>query len=147
MFRSLPYQPQLNQRNIQVFGGNGNPLDIRGFAVLPVMISDTLIWHEFAVVRHLPLEVLIGTDILQPHFCSLLYLTNKQNDFRFALQNCLECNYNPALPLDNAAAQLHYFDRALHDSRNRVHADNNFIAILPAVTCSVRNPSAPEYPL
>ena len=48
---SLPYQPQLIQRDIQVFGGNGGLLDIRGFAVLPLMIGDTLIWHELAVVR------------------------------------------------------------------------------------------------
>ena len=38
VFRSLPYQPQLNQRNIQVFGGNSGPLDIKCFAVLPLMI-------------------------------------------------------------------------------------------------------------
>ena len=88
VFRSLPYQPQLIQRDIQIFGGNGGPLDIRGFAVLPLMIGDTLIWHEFAVVRQLPLEVLIGADILQPHLCSLLYLKNKQKDLRFGLQNC-----------------------------------------------------------
>ena len=51
VFRSLLYQPQLFQRDIQVFGGNGGLLDIRGFAVLPLMIGDTLIWHELAVVR------------------------------------------------------------------------------------------------
>ena len=49
----------MNQQNIQVFGGNEGPLGIRGFAVLPVEISGTLIWHEFAVVRQFPLEVMI----------------------------------------------------------------------------------------
>ena len=41
VFKSLPFQPPLNQRNIQVFGSNGGFLDIRGFAVLPVVISGT----------------------------------------------------------------------------------------------------------
>ena len=104
VFRSLPYQPQLNQRNIQVFGCNGGLLDIRIFAVLPLIIGDTLIWHEFAVIRQLPLEVLIDGDILKPHLCSLLYLKNKQKDLRFGLQNWIECNYNQALPFDGAAA-------------------------------------------
>ena len=138
VFRSLPYKPQLIQRDIQEFGGNGGPLYIRGFAVIPLMIGDTLIWHEFAVVHQLPLEVLIGADILQPHLCSLLYLKNKQKDLRFGLQNCFECNYNRALPVDGAVAQLRYVDLALHDSRNRVQVDDNFIAVLPAVTYSAR---------
>ena len=146
VFRSLPYQLQLNQRDIQVFGGNGSPLNIRGFAVLPLMISDTLIWVEYAVVRQLPLEVLIGADILQPHFCFLLYLKNKQKDLRFKLLNCFECNYNRALPFDGAAAQLRYVDRALHDSRNRVQVDDNFIAVLPVVTYSVKTFPVPECP-
>ena len=144
--RSLLYQPQLNQRNIQVFGGNGGPLDIRYFAVLPLKIGDTLIWHKFAVIRQLPLEVLINADILQPHLCSLLHLKNKQKHLRFGLQNCFECNHNRALHFDGAAAQLRYVDRALHDSRNRVQVDDNFIAVLPAVTYSVRTLPVPESP-
>ena len=111
------------------------------------MIGVTLIWHEFAVVRQVPLEVLIGADILQPHLFSLLYLKNKQKNLRFGLQNCLECNYNRALPFDGAAAQLRYVDGALHDSRNRVQVDDNFIAVLPAVTYSVKTFSVPEYPI
>ena len=110
------------------------------------MIGDTLIWHEFAVVPQLPLEVLIGADIRQPHLCSLRYLKSKQKDLRFGLQNCFECNYNRALPFDGAAAQLRYVDRAFHDLRNRVQFDDNFIAVLPAVTYSVRTPPVPEYP-
>ena len=49
-FKSLLFQPTLNQRNIQVFGGNGGFLDNWGFAVLPVVIGGTLSWHQFAVV-------------------------------------------------------------------------------------------------
>ena len=143
VFRSLPYQPQLIQRNIQVFGGNDSPLDIRGFAVLQLMIGYTLIWHEIAVVRQVPLEVLIGSDILQPHLCTLLYLKNKEKDIRFGLQNCFECNYNRALPFDGAAAQLRYVDRALNDSRNQVQVDDNFNRPLPIRSKLIRCRSTP----
>ena len=123
---------------------NRGQLDISGFAVLPLIIGDTIIWHEFALVRQLLLEVLIGADILQPHLCSLYYLKNKQKDLRFELQNCFERYYNRALPFDGAAAQLRYVHRAFHDSRNRVQVDDNFIAVLQAVIYSARTPPVPE---
>ena len=94
VFKLLPFKPPLNQQNIQVFGGNGGPLNIRGFAVLPEVINSTLIWHEFAVVRQFPFEVLIGADIRQPHLCSLRYLRDKQKELKFYLQSCFDCDYN-----------------------------------------------------
>ena len=41
---------------------------------------------------------------------------------------------------------MRYVDRALHESRNRVQVDDNFIAVLMAVTYSVRTLPVPEYP-
>ena len=55
-----------------MIGGNGEALDLKGFAVLPVAISSNLIWHEFGVVPNLPFEVLVGADVLAPHLCSLV---------------------------------------------------------------------------
>ena len=37
-------------------------------------IGSTLLWHEFGVVPDLPLEVLIGADVLAAYQCSLLHL-------------------------------------------------------------------------
>ena len=74
VFKLLPFLPPLTQRNIQMLGGNGAPLFIQDFGVLPVTIGGTLVWHELALVRKLPLDVLIGADILQPHLCSQHYL-------------------------------------------------------------------------
>lgn len=117
-FKSLPFQPPLNRRNIHVFGGNGGRQDTRGFAVRPVVIIGTLIWHEFAVVRQFPFEVLIGADILKPHLCSLRYLKDRQKELKFILQSCHNCDYNRSVPFEGAPAQMRYVDRALHDSRN-----------------------------
>ena len=62
--------------DIRVIGGNGETLDLKGFAVLPVSLGSNLIWHEFGVVPNLPLEVHVGADVLAPHLCWLLYLKN-----------------------------------------------------------------------
>ena len=75
--------------DVRVIGGNGEALDLKGFAVLPVALGSNLIWHEFGVVHNLSLEVLVGTDVLAPHLCSLLYLKITRNDsssaFKYAL--------------------------------------------------------------
>ena len=74
-FNKLPFQPRLREPgDVKVIAGNGEALDLRGFVVLPVSLGNTLLWHEFGVVPELPLEVLIGADVLAAHRCSLLYL-------------------------------------------------------------------------
>ena len=63
--RKLPYQPPIRvPGDCRVIGGNGEPLDLKGFTVLPVTLGSTLLWHQFGVVPNLPLEVLIEADIL-----------------------------------------------------------------------------------
>ena len=63
---------------MRVIEGNGDALDLKGVAVLPVALGSNLIWHEYGVVPNLPLEVLVGADVLAPHLCSLLYLKNNK---------------------------------------------------------------------
>ena len=62
--------------DVRVIRGNGEALDLKGFAVLSVALGLTLLWHEIGVVPNLPLEVLFGADVIALHFCSLLYLKN-----------------------------------------------------------------------
>ena len=66
-YNRLPYKPPIcNPGDVQVIGGNGEALDLKGFAVLPVSISTNLIWHEFGIVLNCPLEVLVGADVFAP---------------------------------------------------------------------------------
>ena len=74
VYKKLLYQPPIrNPGECRVIGGNGKPLDLKGFAVFKVTLGTILLWHEFGVVPNLSLEVLIGADILSNHQCSLLY--------------------------------------------------------------------------
>ena len=51
-----------------MIGGNEKALDLKGFAVLSVSLGTNLIWHKFGIVSNLPLEVLVGADVLAPIF-------------------------------------------------------------------------------
>ena len=68
VYKKLPYQPRIRDPgDCRVIGGNGELLDLKGFTVLPVTLGTTLLWNEFGVVPNLPLEVLIGADVLTNH--------------------------------------------------------------------------------
>ena len=87
VYNRLLYKPPIRDfGDISVIGGNGEALDLKGFAVLPVSLGSTFIWHEFGVVPNLPHEVLVLADVLAPHFCSLLYLKNNQKRLQFGIQ-------------------------------------------------------------
>ena len=85
----LPFKPPIKDpRDVRVIGGSGEALDLKGFAMLPDSLSSNLIWHEFGVVPYLPLEVLVGADVLASHLCSLLYLKNNKKRLQFGVQVC-----------------------------------------------------------
>ena len=70
VYNRLPFKPPIRDPgDVRVIGGNGEALDLKGIAVLPVAFGSNLIWHEFGVVPNLPLEVLVGADVLAPHLC------------------------------------------------------------------------------
>ena len=54
VYRKLPYQPPIrNPGGCRVIVGNGEPLDLKKFAVLPITLGTILLWHEFGVVPNL----------------------------------------------------------------------------------------------
>ena len=92
IFGLLPYQPPLKPRDIRVFGGNGEALTISGFVVLPVAICGELLWHEFGVVSGLPMRVIIGADILQPHRGIHRYVDDKHVQLKLGKSKFAECS-------------------------------------------------------
>ena len=131
-FSRLLFQPPLRPPgDVRVVGGSGEVLQIKGFAVLPISFGTTLVWHEFGVVKDLPLEALIGGDVFTPHFCTLQYLKNNRKRLEFGTQTCSECERNRSDPECGAAVQLRFVDRELKRKRNRVRLKLNFVAVLP----------------
>ena len=135
-FKKLPFQPRLREPgDVKVIGGNGEALDLRGFVVLPVSLGNTLLWHEFGVVPELPLEVLIGADVLAAHRCSLLYLKNNRKRLLFGQTSCSHCDRYRQDAEVGAAVQAKFVDRSPVRLRNRMRNRNrigaNFVATLP----------------
>ena len=132
LFRKLPFQPPIRDPgDVQVIGGNGEPLELRGFTVLPVALGAALLWHEFGVVPELPLEVLIGADILAAQQCSLFYLKNNQKRMKFGVPSCRRCDQFRTNPEVGTSAQLKFVNRNAGQRRNRLKIGAGFVATLP----------------
>ena len=132
VFKKLPFQPPIRDPGeVRVIGGNGEALDLKGFAVLPVTLGTSILWHEFGVVPDLPLEVLIGADVLAPHQCSLFYLKNNQKRLQFGLEVCSGCVRHRNDPKVGTSAQSKFVNRNPKRRRNRLRIGSNFLATLP----------------
>ena len=129
-----------------MIGGNGEALEIKGFAVLPVAFGSTLIWHEFGVVPNLTLEVLLGVDVLPPHPSSLLYFTNNKMRLQFGIQVCPRCLQYRSDPEVGSQRELRFVNRSLKRKRNSLNVGYNFLATLPEAVCGDSDCEQPEEP-
>ena len=132
VFRRLAFQPPIRAPGDErVIGGSGEALQLQGFAVLPVAFGSVLLWHEFGVVRDLPLEALAAGDIFIPHFCTLQYLSNGKKRLEFGVKNCAECDRHRSDLESGSAKQSRFIDRDFKHRRNRARPSVNFVAVLP----------------
>ncbi len=118
-----------------MIGGNREALDLKGFAVLPVALGSNLIWNEFGVVPNLPIEVLVGADVLAPYLCSLLYPKNNKKRLQFGVQVCPICLQYRTDPEVGSQKQLRFVDRSLKRKRNRLKVGYNFLVTLSEAVC------------
>ena len=94
-FNKLPYRPPIVQKEgVHVVSGSNKEMSIQGWAVIPMTFGPVILWHEFGIVPELPLEVLIGGDILAAHQCSLQYLKNRRKRLQFGTHDCTVCTLN-----------------------------------------------------
>ena len=136
VYNRLPFKPPIQDPvNVRMIGVNGEALHLKGFAVLPVALGSNLIWHEFGVVPNLPLEVLVGSDVLAPHRCSLLYLKNNKTRLQLGIQVCPRCLQYRTDPDVGSQKQLRFVDRSLKRKRNHLKVGYNFLAIFPKAVC------------
>ena len=112
VYKRLPFQfPIRDPGEMRVIGNNGKPLDLKGYAVLPISLGSNLIWHELGVVPNNPFEVLIGADNLVLHLCSLHYLLHKVKRLQFGTLICHICNRYRSDPEVGTSTQLRFVDR------------------------------------
>ena len=132
IYKKLPYQPVIrDSEDCRVIGGNGKPLDLTRFTVLPVTLGSIRLWHKFGVIPNLPLKVLIGAVVLLSHQCSLLYSKNNQKKLLFGHENCPKCDRFRTNSEVRASVQFKFVDENPKHRRNRFKLSENFVATLP----------------
>ena len=91
-YETLHVRPRLTpSRGLKVIGGNGLPIPLLGFADFAVKVADAWICHGFGIVDDLPLDVILGAEILKLHGALLTYQPQGDNVLSFALNSCRVC--------------------------------------------------------
>ena len=148
-YNRLPFRPPMRDPgNVQVIDENGEALDFKGFAVLPISLGSKLIWHDFGVVSNLPLAVLVGADVLAFYLCSLLYLKHNRKCLHFGIPVCLRCTQFCGDPEVGTSKQLRFVDNHPKHKRKRLKIDSLFLATLEAGcdNCDLEQPESVEDP-
>ena len=71
-----------------VVAGDGKILDLLGWTIINFEIAGQTVYHEIGVVKDLPVEFLIGGELMKPHSCSLQYVTSGCNTFHLGSLTC-----------------------------------------------------------
>lgn len=66
-FNDIAFQQPLRPvGDVKVVGKSGEFFELEGFALIPITIEQTVIWHEFWDLKRLPLAARIGGHKLAP---------------------------------------------------------------------------------
>ena len=67
-FGQLFHRPELRAPGaMRILVGNGAALDLRGWTTLVVAIDGHWLFHEFGVVGDMPLDAVVGAEIMISH--------------------------------------------------------------------------------
>ena len=88
-----------------VVAGDGKILDLQWLAVLNFEIAEQTLYHEVGVVKDLPLEFLIGGELMKSHDCTLTYSSMGRNILTLGKETCSCCKFN-SNRLENANSSL-----------------------------------------
>ena len=73
-YEALPQPPTLRPpRSLRVVAGNNLEIPVLGWITLPFSLNTRSDYHEFAVVKNLPNDMLIGGEFLRPHEFQIVY--------------------------------------------------------------------------
>ena len=77
-----------------VVAGDGKVLDLLGWVILNFSIAGQTVYHEVGIGKDLPVEFLIGGELMKPHGCTLQYSTAGRNVFHLGNNVCETCFEN-----------------------------------------------------
>ena len=134
-WNSLSFKPKLGSPGSdKVVAGNGATINVLGEAPLLVVLEGVRMWHNFAVVRGLPLDILIGGELLEPHRCRLTYQADGRKRVEVFDTACAACHRNLNFMRERGDPQLALPPKTPYKRRLRFR---NF-AMLPVLEDSMQ---------
>ena len=88
-WNSLPCKPQLRPPGpTGVIAGNNASLNLGGFMTLRFQLAGHVLVHEFGVGKDLPVDIIIGGELLRPHECTISYASTGRDIFHLGKATC-----------------------------------------------------------
>ena len=111
-YDSLPVKVRLKSPGyVAILAANGKAVEPLGWGIFEFEIAGKIFCHEVGVVQELPVDFLIGTDLMIPHSAKLRYSSVGSNSLSFEPVHCSVCYANLLLLNEEKFLQLfsHFF--------------------------------------
>ena len=98
LWEFLPQKPALiPPGHTLVVAGDGRSLDLLGCCVLKFDVVGKSVLHEVSVVKGLPVDFIIGGELMKCHNSSITYQNKGRNIFKLGSDSCIVCDTNHEL--------------------------------------------------
>ena len=77
-----------------VVAGEGQRLELEGWVILKVEVTKRPVYHQFGIVNGLPVEILLGGEIMRPHACTCQNNQQGSGIFSVGTDKCQHCEEN-----------------------------------------------------
>ena len=77
-----------------VVAGKNQEIPLLGWITLRFAINTRTAYHEFGVVKNLPIDMLIGGEFLRPYECQIMYQASRRDVFGMKDGTCEKCARN-----------------------------------------------------
>ena len=111
-----------------VVAGNNHEIPLLGLITLRFTINTRSAYHEYGVVKDLPIDMLIGGEFLRPHVCQIIYEASGRDVFGIKDGCCEKCARNK----DKLKAE---HDPQLHTTPKRTPAKRRNLSCVAVPTC------------
>ena len=95
---------------MRILVGNGAALDLRRWTTLVVAIDGHWLFHEFGVVGDVPLDAVVGAEIMKSHAFQLKHSPDGPNVIELSNPSCALCDAGRETLLKAQSPQLKFMD-------------------------------------
>ena len=133
-YDSLPFKVRLKPPGSTVLvAGKGESVDPLGWGIFKFEIGNKDFYHEVGVVKELPVDLIIGADLMIPHSAKLRYSNMGSNTLSFERVPCSTCYIN--LGVLKSRNHCNYSRISLHLNARFPMLELNLLNLLLTLIC------------